>query len=157
LVSSFVPSAPHWANIYCFPLIIFLAATGCHSLRSALRLVPLIALQCLTDLVYVAPPVVASLGVLVVMWTMRRTRRASGLRLALALTVALLALLPVLRGYLAVRAANPNLGNQSMWKLVGDLRAVLPGQFLGGPWPLVVTRAAMATILVGGFSAVWRR
>jgi hypothetical protein len=156
LLRDFVPSAAHWSALYWFPVIAYLAAKGCDSTPAALRLAAVIALQCLTDIVYLAPTVLAPLGILVALRLTRRECRASAVRLGLAVTLALVALLPVLHGYTSVRAANPNLEQQSVWAtaaVVGEL----PARFPGSTGPFVVPTAAIVLILAGGLAAAWRR
>src|SRR6185369_16118520 len=45
----FFPTAPSYSVLQYLPLIVLLAATPATRWRNALRLAPLIALQCLTD------------------------------------------------------------------------------------------------------------
>ncbi|HZF03652.1 MAG TPA: hypothetical protein VE932_04895, partial [Patescibacteria group bacterium] len=97
VIWAFVPTAPHWAALELLPLIAFVAAAPFPSMRAALRLLPLLVLQCLTDLVYVAPAVLGPLGVLAAIRILRRDTRAAAVRLAAVLALTLAALLPVYR------------------------------------------------------------
>jgi len=158
VIWAFVPTAPHWAALELLPLIAFVAAAPFPSMRAALRLLPLLVLQCLTDLVYVAPAVLGPLGVLAAIRILRRGTRAAGVRLATVLALTLPALLPVYRGYLGVRAANPNLSIQTWWVVTENtFPAPLPDRFLGGNYPLVLTPVAMALVGVGALVALGRR
>src|SRR5262249_31685290 len=48
----FIPTAPSYAVMVYFPLIVFLASRPARGWREVVPLVPLVALQCLTDVVY---------------------------------------------------------------------------------------------------------
>ena len=158
VIWAFVPTAPHWAALELLPLIAFVAAAPFPSMRAALRLLPLLVLQCLTDLVYVAPAVLGPLGVLAAIRILRRDTRAAAVRLATVLALTLPALLPVYRGYLGVRAANPNLSTQTPWVVTeNSFPALLPDRFLGGNDPLVLTPVAMALVGLGALVALGRR
>jgi hypothetical protein len=156
----FVPTAPHWAALALLPPIAFTAATPFASWRSAFRLLPLVVLQCLTELVYVAPAVLGPLGVLTTIRLARRETRAAALRMAAVLVLGVLALLPLYRGYVAVRAANPALATQTVWRIAEmsfphPLGPVLTGQRQGRPF--VVTPVTMCLIVTGLGAALWRR
>src|SRR5882724_882750 len=158
VIWAFVPTAPHWAALELLPLIAFVAAAPFPSMRAALRLLPLLVLQCLTDLVYVAPAVLGPLGVLAAIRILRRDTRAAAVLLAAVLALTLAALLPVYRGYLGVRAANPNLSTQTWWAVAENtFPAPLPDRFLGGDYPLVLTPVAMALVCLGALVALGRR
>ena len=158
VIWAFVPTAPHWAALELLPLIAFVAAAPFPSMRAALRLLPLLVLQCLTDLVYVAPAVLGPLGVLAAIRILRRDTRAAAVRLAAVLALTLAALLPVYRGYLGVGAANPNLSTQTWWAVTENtFPAPLPDRFLGGNYPLVLTPVAMALVGLGALVALGRR
>ena len=158
VIWAFVPTAPHWAALELLPLIAFVAAAPFPSMRAALRLLPLLVLQCLTDLVYVAPAVLGPLGVLAAIRILRRDTRAAAVRLVAVLALTLPALLPVYRGYLGVRAANPNLSTQTWWVVTENtFPAPLPDRFLGGNYPLVLTPVAMALVGLGALVALGRR
>jgi len=158
LVWDFVPTAPHWAPLYGFPLIAYVAATRLHTLRSALWLVPLVVLQCLVDLVYVAPAVLGPLGVLAGFLLLRRRTRGPAVRLIVVLGLSVLVLLPVYRGYLVVTASNTALATQTKWRVTeAALPTVLPDHLLHGRWPFVITPVAMALVPLGAVARAWRR
>lgn len=157
LVRGFVPGAPHWAALWWLPLIAFVAATRLDSMRAALWLVPLVALQCLTDLVYVVPAVVGPLAVLAVFQLVRVGTRAAGLRLIAVLALAALALVPVVRGYLEVQAANPDLASQTNWTdTEASFPSVLPDRLFHGRFPFVLTPVMLVLVALGTAAMVWR-
>lgn len=158
LVWGFVPSAPHWAALYCLPLIAFMAATRLENFSAALVLVPLVALQCLTDLVYVTPAVMGPLGALAGFHLLRRHTRAAGFRLIGVLALAALILVPVYRGYATVRAANPDLAQQTKWTTTGaSFPTPLPERLLHGGEPFLLTPVAMGLVVLGIAALAWRR
>ncbi len=158
IVWGFVPTAPHWAALFGFPLIAFAAALRLDSLRSASLLVSLVVLQCLTDLVYVAPAVLGPLSVLAAFRLLRRRSRAEGLRLLGVLGLASLMLVPIFRGYSAAQRANPDLAKQTIWSgLERVWPAVLPQRFLAGMVPFTVTPVMGGLVILGGLLALWRR
>jgi hypothetical protein len=108
---TWVPSVPHYAVLPYIPWIALLAARS----GSTRKIVPLVTLQCLTDVVYVAPAIVGPLGVLALGRLARRRSRAAGLGLLGALVLSLLLLLPVYFGYWRARADNPHGEQQTLW------------------------------------------
>jgi len=154
----FVPTAPHWATLYALPILAFAARRPATSLRRALVLVPVVVFQSFTDLVYLPPAVFGPLGALAGWRVLRPSTRAAGLRLALALGLALLVLAPFYLGYRNVRAANPNLAQQTSWRTSeAAFPAALPQRYLTGPWPFLFTPASLALIALGAVAALDRR
>ena len=151
----FVPTTPHMAALQLFPWILYGAAAWRGRLSRTLRLVPLVALQCLTDLVYVMPAIVAPLGTLALVRLCRRTTRADGWRLASVLGLVALVLAPVYWPYLRLRAENPNLAGQSVWAFA-YLEAELPSQLWAPAVPAAV-RPVLAVLLGAGALALARR
>jgi len=144
----FVGTTPHLAPLVYFPLIAFLAARQDLRWRGALLLVLLIVAQCLTDPVYVAAAVVAPLGLLALWRLARRHSRRDGLVLAGVLATALLCLIPFLLGYLRVRAANPQIAEQTSWR--NTLRPThLEGLFWVGNAPTTLAPAGLFLIAIG--------
>src|SRR2546426_1545156 len=86
------PVAPNYVVLPYFPLIVLLVATPAARLGDALRLVPLLVLQGLTS-IYVAAAAMIPAGLIAAGRLVRRSTRASGLRLAVALSLGA-ALLP---------------------------------------------------------------
>jgi len=151
----FVASTPHLAPIQYFPLIVWLAATPFISLRQATVLVALIVAQCLTDPVYVAGAVMAPLGLLAGARIVRARWRRDGLVLAAVLVVSLLCLVPFLLGYLRVRAQNPLLAEQTLWKSasLSHLGSLLWRHSAA----TTMAPAALLLIVLGAASALARR
>src|SRR6185503_13215849 len=103
-----------------FPLIILLAAEPSVAPARNLGLLALVVLQCLTDLVYVAPAVLIPLAVLGAARLSRpRTRRAGAILLGIVALGGLFLLVPA-AGHLRVRAENPALERQAYWPIDPD-------------------------------------
>ena len=149
----FVSTAPSYAVLQYFPFIVLLAAMQAGGPATTVTLAVLVILQCLADVVYVAPAVLVPLGVLAVERLVRRRTRRSGLNLVLVLGLAVVALLPVYLGHLSVRAGNPDLARQTFWPVV-EGPPVLPwGPFetgaaalAGGSAILIALGAAMVLV-----------
>jgi hypothetical protein len=167
-----VPCVPYYGPLWWFPLIVAVAAAPSLGAGGILGLGAMVALEALVDPIYVAPAVVAPLGVLA-LWRLARARtRRAGLALVAALAVAGVLLLPAAAEYLAVRAANPELARQSPWGgRDAPWPAALDPYLVGGvpvaplpiPWwkggnsgPLGLPHAAYALILAGGLVALRR-
>ena len=170
VIRSFVPTAPHWAALFCFPVIAFMVATRLDSFRSALWLVPLLVWQSLVDVVYVAPAVLGPLFVLGAGLFLRRRTRPAALRLVAVLGLAGVSLLPVLLGYWRVQAANPDLAHQTSWPMRGLLHLAsdltvnfpavpftVPHDLFAGVRPLLLTPAGMVVVPLGIAAAAWLR
>jgi hypothetical protein len=152
----FVASTPHLAPLQYFPLIVLVAASGRRDAAWAALLTALIVAQCLTDPVYVAVAVLAPLGTLAIVRIVRRPSRRSGLVLAAVLAASLACLVPFVLGYLRVRAQNPLLAQQTVWRvpaLPSDLAALLWHHRM----PTTIAPAALVLLLLGGVLAVARR
>jgi hypothetical protein len=151
-----LPTTPHWAVLQYLPLIIFLAATPSADLKHNLLLLALVALQCLTDVTYVAPALLAPLTVLGLIRLVRRPARTSGAALLgiVALTAVLLAV-PI-SGHLRVRAANPNIERQTYWRSDAEFfrqyGTALPWGLLYRNSPTALPSAALIVIGVGAIS-----
>jgi len=152
----FLPSAPHLMPLQYFPFIALLAAGRLESRGRWWGLLGLVALQCLTDPVYVALAVLVPLGVLALMRCARRVLRREGVLLGALIVAALVALAPVFAGYAAVRRANPNLVQQTLW-----MRPRAPSEltqlFWWGEAPTTIAPAGLFLIVVGGILALVRR
>jgi hypothetical protein len=161
---TFVPTAPQHAALQWFPWLVLLSASTPQSVAGVVGLAILIALQCLTDLVYVAPATLAPLAVLAIIQIARPATRASGMRLAAALGIALPILAPIYAAYLRVVAAEPNLLAATIWATPAAALERLGIPAAGGiamvpqpaPWhglanggPLGLSRAALLLIVVG--------
>jgi len=106
---------PQYAVLSCFPWIALLASDRSAGWRRVLMLVPLIVLQSLAEPVYVAPAVFVPIGLIALGRLWHHASRPAGVRLVVALALSVLLLLPLYVGYARVRAANPQLDEQSLW------------------------------------------
>jgi hypothetical protein len=109
------PMLPQYSAMAPMPVIVALAASRRLTVGRTAALAALIALQGLADVLYVAPPLVATLGLLAVARLARVSTRSNGAALLAALVAGVALLVPVYAGYLAVRAANPDLASQTVW------------------------------------------
>jgi hypothetical protein len=140
---------PQYAALAPLPAIVWLVARPALARGATLGLAALVALQALTDLVYVALPVVAILGLAGAIMCLRARSRGKGMRVLVALGLAVLALSPVYVQYAGVRAANPDLATQSVWRSaffdLVDSRTGLPL----GHGPLALDPVALVPALAG--------
>lgn len=153
-----IPTAPNYAVLQYFPLIMLLAASPAGRLARCLRLVPLVILQGLTS-VYVAGAVVAPLGLLGLGRLARRATRRAGLNLVITTGLAALLLLAAYSGYLVVRADNPSLGTQTVWHLSawlprGQRQTQLPGGLFLPQMPTSVPSVALFLVAAGSASLI---
>jgi hypothetical protein len=146
------PSAPQYAALLYFPWILWLSSQPTLPLGRALLLALLIALQCLADTVYVAPAVIAPLGVLTAILLARRATRARGRRLAAVLVLALLSISPVYLAYIRVMSRNPLIGEQTTSRLsieAPPLSMILQlGAFSLTPLTLVLCALGLVALLL---------
>ncbi len=164
-IRGFPAAAPYFAVLMYVPLVIYAAATPTSRLAAPPLLAALIALQCLTEPLYIAPVVLVPLLTIALARLARASTRKDGLRLVSALALAVVVLLPVYVGYADVVLRNPNLSRQSVYgggaepssgggtrpSLAFSLYAYVVGSWYWYPIPAVV----LATIVVG-FAAVRR-
>src|SRR5437773_4222824 len=152
----FIPPSPSFAVLQYFPPIILLAAASASRRRGALGLLPLVVLQSLTDVVYVATALLAPLAVLALVRLFPRQTRAEGLRLLAVLGLAVLALVPIYAEHHAVVAANPHLAAQTnypdIWQPLTRLPCGLLGVCAAMAEPMSVPLAAFVLIGVGALS-----
>jgi len=152
----FVGATPHLAPIMYLPLIVWLAANLGRTTGRAVLLASLITIQSLTDPVYVAPAVAAPLATLALWRFAHRRSRADGLRLAIVVAAATACVLPFVVGYVRVRAAQPDLELQTLWRYV--LRpADLTSLFWRAANPTTLAPTALVLVLVGIGAALRRR
>jgi hypothetical protein len=139
---------PHYAALAPIAAIAWLLGRESLDRRDAMLLAALLALQALTDVVYLATPLFLTVAVAAALRAARRD--PGGRRIALAMLAAFVALLPVYAGYAAVRLANPDLRTQSVWIEEAALwmngLTRLPA---GGNAPLVLSAITFVPILVG--------
>jgi hypothetical protein len=106
---------PQYAALAAMPVIVWWLARPRLDWGATIGLAALVALQGLTDVIYVALPVALVMSLVAAPMLARAPTRTRGLRVLAALGLAAIALSPVYAGYLAVRVANPDLRTQSVW------------------------------------------
>jgi hypothetical protein len=161
----FPAAAPYFAVLMYVPLVMYAAATPTSWLAAPPLLAALIALQCLTEPLYVAPVVLVPLVTIALARLARASTRRAGLRLATALVLAAVVLLPIYAGYADVVLRNPHLGQQSVYGLrdapAGEgssrpsLAFVVYAYVVGSWYWYPISVVALATIVVG-FAAARR-
>jgi hypothetical protein len=150
------PTAPIYALLFGFPLLLLLLAHATPSRRRTALLVPATVGQALVHFGYIAPSVLGPMTLLAaVRLADPRTRRA-GAHLTAVVAVAALALVPELLAYRAVQRANPNLVEQTVWRGLGQPPTALPAGLVGHQMPTAVAPLAFALIAVGGALALVR-
>jgi len=159
LLYTFIPTVPHLSVLFYLPLIIFLAAAPTVGVRLALLLFALVVAQCMTDVSYVTPAVLAPLATLAVLRLWRQPTRRSGIALLVVAVGAALVMVAVHWPYLAIMARNPNLAQQTNWRLDPMRSALeLPSGLLGALSPLAISSLAFALLAAAGLLAArgWR-
>jgi hypothetical protein len=153
---TFVPSAPAFAVLQYLPLIVFVAARPAARFTEALRLLPLLVLQALADVAYVAPAVFAPLGIVAVARLGRRETRIAGVRLLAVLALGALALAPIYAAHIGVRGELP--GPDATWWSTTVGPTSLPwGPFCRGPTAVSLPTAALIALGALAFAARARR
>jgi hypothetical protein len=159
IVWAWLPAAPSYAILQYFPWIMLLAARPSSRLATAAALLGLVVVQGLTS-VYVAVPLLGTLGVLGCARLVRRTTRPAGVALLAVLAAGAAVLALMYSGYALVHRDNPHLETQTLWlaKPIDPPPAVLGTAARLGP--LAVPPAAVALIVVGIVAAAassgWR-
>lgn len=143
----FMPIAPSEAVLLYIPVIMLLAAAPLASWPATLRLLPVVVLQCLTNVVYVPPAVLGPLAVLALARIVRPATRPAGIRLLVVLVLATLVLLPVYAEHFLIWRDNPSIGAQTEWGAAGLLTRLPWGPFTSGP--TAVPFATLALIGIG--------
>jgi hypothetical protein len=143
---------PTYLSTYYLPWIAALLALPTLRAGTVVALGTLIALQCLTDPVYVAPSAVAPVAVVAIGRLARRSSRRSGLQLLAALLGASIALGPLYAGYLGARSVVmaptlARLASAAMWKTLA-VPLSLPWQEGFAP----VTYTTIVLIMAGALS-----
>lgn len=154
LVRTWVPAAASYASLWWFPLLVARVARPIRSWRGAATIALLAWLQSLTDVIYVAPAVLAPLGVIGIARTLRPVTRQHGLALLAAAAIAFVGLVPLLAGHAWIARLEPDVVNQTGWHgpVLPDR---LPGDLVRGPLALEPT--AWVLLAVGAVAAVVRR
>ncbi len=154
LTCVFVPTTPHLAVLQYWPLIIGAAAAPAASLGATFTLWALVLVQCLTDVVYVAPALLAPLALLGVVRLARRATRGAGMSLLLVVLLAAASLLPIYRAHWRVAAANPRLSQQAFWR-EDPAGTTLPQDLFSAVRPVFIS--PLATLLLAAGVLVVRR
>jgi hypothetical protein len=149
-----VPTNPFYACLAPFPLIV--AAAAAPDVRVG-RLLPLVVLQCLTDVAYVAAAVLVPLATIGLVRLARRSTRASGWRTLFVVAATPVVLAPVYAGYAIVAARNPHIAEQTNWRGAGSTLFPWLGQHLTElPWgpvtglsPATVAPIVLLLVVVG--------
>jgi len=149
-----VPTNPFYACLAPFPLIVAVAAAS--EVRIG-RLLPLVVLQCLSDVAYVAAAVLVPLAVIGLARLARRRTRLAGMRTLVVVMATPVVLAPVYTGYAIVAARNPNIADQTNWRGGGSSLFPWLGQHLTElPWgpfvglsPTTVAPVVLLLVLVG--------
>jgi hypothetical protein len=131
---TWLPVAPNYAGLFYLPVIISVAAAAGGG--AARWLVPLIVLQGLAS-PYVAAAMLAPLGALAGVRVVRPATRRAGIRLVIALLLALAALLAAYAGYVRVRLRAPGVTSQTVWRQHAEYQLPIP-------WGLLAPDAASA-------------
>jgi hypothetical protein len=157
LWTTFLTNWPTYLSTYYLPWIAALLALPVLRVRAVVALGVLIALQCLADLVYLAPATVAPVAAVAIGNLALPRRRRAGLQLLAALAGAAIVLGPLYAGYLGVHAAvmgspfTPPTSS-ALWR-----EYAVP---LSLPWEAgfaPVTYTCLALILAGVCSLLWWR
>jgi hypothetical protein len=138
----FAVTAPGYAVLQYFPLIVLLAASPPRGLAGVTCLATLILVQGLSDL-YVAAACLLPLGTLVLVRLLRRRSRAAGLRLLAALVPSAGGLFVVYSGYWLVYRESP----ETLWTHP-TLPTALPWGLLGYLSPTAVPFATLVLIAI---------
>jgi hypothetical protein len=153
----FAPTAPQYAAVFWFPFIIYMATRPPTRARD-LTLSALIALQSLSSPVYLSAAVMIPIGTIALARLVRTESRGDGLRLLGAMGLAVVALVPVVAGYVAVRVATPNLPNQTYWRWYPQTTSLPWGPFAGQQAATAIPPVALAVAAAGlvAFLLPWR-
>jgi len=171
-ITWFVPTVPPYGVLWYFPFIVAAVATPARTWRAALRTVPLLVLQSLTDLIFVGGAVMAPAAAIALGRLARPSTRQAGLRLLAALGLTVVVLSPLYLGYVDVRRREPNITQQSVWKSwhefvplpVGVLDEHVPVSVPHLVWPLVLAGVSLLALRRGhgrapsrawGHAALW--
>ncbi len=153
-IAWFVPTVPPYGMLWCFPFIVAAVASPARSWGEALRLVPLVVLQSLADLVFIAGAVIVPAGAIGVARLVRPSTRRAGLRLLAALGLALVVLSPLYLGYADVKRREPNIS--SVWFSWNELTP-LPVGLLDEHVPLAIPHLVWPLVLAGAVLLALRR
>ena len=156
LIFTFIPTVPHLSVQFYFPLIILLSAAPAPSRRASIGLLVLVIAQCLTDVSYVTPAVLAPLIVIAALRLLRPPTRASGLRVLAIAVAAGAVVFAVHARYFAVAARNPHLAEQTNWRLDPMGSALGLRGLLSAMSPLAIPSLAYGLLAVVALLVAWR-
>lgn len=152
LLWEFPPTAPIYALLFYFPVILWLLADPTPSWPRTFVLMMVVVAQELVHFGYIAPSVLGPLTLLAAVRIAFPRTRASGLQLALVVAVGALALAPELLAYRAIQRINPNLPAQTIWSGVpGPID--LPSGLIAFLMPTALVPGAFALIGLGAVLA----
>lgn len=142
---------PVYAAFSAMPLVIALVSRPVLTVRSALVLGGLIAYQCLTDVVYVASPLLLGVGIVALGMLFDRGSWSKLRRVAMALVLALCVLAPFYAAYVVVRRSNEGLGAQTVWDPFGTthLPYIFAHRWLPPRGPLELDALAFLPVALG--------
>lgn len=147
------PTAPRLATLTWLPLCIAATVRPTTHGRAVLGVAALVAVQGLTDPVYVAPAVFAPLAGVALWRCARPGSRAAGLALLGALSLAALVVGLAHWPLLALRLRHPDLAQQSFWSATGARPSRdLPWDLMAPLSPLAVPTAVLALTVLGGIA-----
>jgi len=144
-----IPTAPQYALLHYFPLVVLLATIP--ERRFPSLLVALVVLQALVDPVYLGAAMLVPLGLLAGGRLVRSETRRAGLQLSVGLALVVLVLFVSFASHFVVRAENPNLADQTLWKT--PMAAIeFPWGLIGVGAPTAAPLPLVALIVLGTMS-----
>lgn len=152
----FLPTAPSYAVIFWLPAILGLAARRARGPGGTALLALLLFLQGLVSVVYLAAAALVPTALLAIARLARRSTRADGARLLVAVGCAAVLLVPSWAALLRVRDGNPRIAEQTFWRSPAAHTQFPLGPFHDLGSPLAVPPAALVLVAAGAASALLR-
>jgi len=143
------PTAPRLVILGWLPFCIAATVQPRSGIRAACVVAVLVALQGLSDPVYLAPAVIAPLAALALLRSLRPPTRPAGLSLLGALALASLVLATLHWPLLAMRVRHPELSRQSFWAVDAPPPIELPAGLMAPLSPVAVPTVILALIAFG--------
>jgi hypothetical protein len=140
---------PQYTALAAIAPIVWLLSRDHLTRRQTIGLAVLIAVQVVTDLVYVALPVITTVVLVTIARLAPVRSRADGRRIAIALVAAGCAVMPVYAGYVAVSWANPDLAHQTVWKASRKLWMNMTTFLPAGNAPMSLDALAFVPAIAG--------
>jgi hypothetical protein len=153
----FGPTAPQFAVVFYLPLVVDLACAPRLGWRATFALFLLVFLQGLSEIVYLAPAVMAPLVAIAVARLARPATRHQGVTLLAVVGLAALLLVALHWPYFGLLRRTPDLSSQSYWPTFEPRPLELPWDLLGVYSPVAVPGIALALIAAGAVKALVRR